>query len=201
MNALTVTKSGAQIDLLAATSKLIRVSDISEGLAKLNRWTGATSWPLSVAEHSVLVGAHMAKVQGPLAGLYGLLHDAHEYLIGDLTEPTARALEHVVGPSFAVSLALLRERLDAEIHRAFGIGWPRPPGVQNLFVVCHRRVTATEVRDLLASTAKDFARYIGNAPPLPTVLVPCRTWVQAEAKFKDALSLYLEQAGLVFPDE
>lgn len=194
------TSSGLFVDLLAPEPSRILAADIAEGLAKLNRWTGSTPGAaFSVAQHSLVVAELMAREDGALAGLYGLLHDAHEYLIGDLPEPTRAALSACSGGEFDALLAALRGRLDRAIHAAFGVDFPRAPGMDALLAECHARVKATEVRDLLsdAFAASDFAEDgEALAEPLKVKLVPFNSWVTAESRFKAGLRIYHAQAGI-----
>ena len=80
--------SGAEIDLNNPEGQEHNILDISHGLALTNRFVGQTLRPYSVAEHSLLVwellylsGAHVR------AQLAGLMHDAHEYITGDMSTP------------------------------------------------------------------------------------------------------------------
>ena len=95
----------------------IEIIDIAHGLAFVARWNGQTrgDWPYSVAEHSLLVeqifgrlGAFEAKWQ-----LAALLHDAPEYVIGDMISPVKAA----VGPGYGE----LDLRLTAAVHLRFGL--------------------------------------------------------------------------------
>lgn len=193
------TRSGLFVDLLRPEPRRILFADISEGLAKLNRWAGATQSPLSVAQHSKLVADLMAREDGPLAGVYGALHDAHEYIIGDLTEPTRTALARMIGPELDETLNGLRSRLDAAIHAAFDVDFPRPRAIEQLLAHCHARVVATEIRDLLADNLElaDFATEdLAFAQPLSAKLLPYSTWVKADAAFKDMLNSYHAAAGI-----
>ena len=110
--------SGRRLDLLDPTPMDIEVEDIAHGLAFVARWNGQTrgDWPYSVAEHSLLVEEIMLRKDPALAPrwrLAALLHDAPEYVIGDMISPVKAA----VGPGFGE----LDQRLTAAIHRRFGL--------------------------------------------------------------------------------
>ncbi|MFB2595577.1 hypothetical protein ACEYYB_12095 [Paracoccus sp. p4-l81] len=110
--------SGRRLDLLDPTPMDIEVADIAHGLAFVARWNGQTQgdWPYSVAEHSLLVERIFTRANpdcGPVWQLAALLHDAPEYVIGDMISPVKAA----VGAGYAA----LDQRLTAAIHRRFGL--------------------------------------------------------------------------------
>ncbi len=96
----------------------IEVEDIAHGLAFVARWNGQTrgDWPYSVAEHSLLVEEIFARANPGISDrwrLAALLHDAPEYVIGDMISPVKAA----VGPGYGE----LDLRLTAAIHLRFGL--------------------------------------------------------------------------------
>ena len=110
--------SGRRLDLLDPTPVDIEVEDIAHGLAFVARWNGQTrgDWPYSVAEHSLLVEEIFARQNvgvGAKWRLAALLHDAPEYVIGDMISPVKAA----VGPGYGA----LDERLTAAVHLRFGL--------------------------------------------------------------------------------
>lgn len=110
--------SGRRLDLLDPTPMDIEIEDIAHGLAFVARWNGQTQgdWPYSVAEHSLLVETIYARLEpySPTKWrLAALLHDAPEYVIGDMISPVKAA----VGPGYGE----LDERLTAAIHIRFGL--------------------------------------------------------------------------------
>jgi 5'-deoxynucleotidase YfbR-like HD superfamily hydrolase len=110
--------SGRRLDLLDPTPVDIEVEDIAHGLAFVARWNGQTrgDWPYSVAEHSLLVERIFAQQNQGVAPkwcLAALLHDAPEYVIGDMISPVKSA----VGPSYGE----LDARLTAAVHLRFGL--------------------------------------------------------------------------------
>jgi len=110
--------SGRRLDLLDPTPVDIEIDDIAHGLAFVARWNGQTKgdFAYSVAEHSLLVETLYARIN-PKASvkwrLAALLHDAPEYVIGDMISPVKSA----VGPSYGE----LDARLTAAIHLRFGL--------------------------------------------------------------------------------
>lgn len=110
--------SGRRLDLLDPTPVDIEIEDIAHGLAFVARWNGQTSgdFAYSVAEHSLLVEVLFSRMEPkakPLEQLTALLHDAPEYVIGDMISPVKAA----VGPGYGA----LDDRLTAAIHLRFGL--------------------------------------------------------------------------------
>ena len=118
--------SGRRLDLLDPTPLDIEIEDIAHGLAFVARWNGQTrgDWPYSVAEHSLLVEQIFARLGDPPAKwcLAALLHDAPEYVIGDMISPVKAA----VGPGYGE----LDLRLTAAVHLRFGLPAVLPVGVK-----------------------------------------------------------------------
>lgn len=110
--------SGRRLDLLDPTPFDIEIGDIAHGLAFVARWNGQTQgdWPYSVAEHSLLVEDIFARLDPaapPHWRLAALLHDAPEYVIGDMISPVKAALGREYGA--------MDERIAAAVHRRFGL--------------------------------------------------------------------------------
>jgi uncharacterized protein len=110
--------SGRRLDLLDPTPVDIEIEDIAHGLAFVARWNGQTlgDFAYSVAEHSLLVETLFARLnpKAPIKWrLAALLHDAPEYVIGDMISPVKSA----VGPDYD----LLDKRLATAIHIRFGL--------------------------------------------------------------------------------
>ena len=110
--------SGRRLDLLDPAAIDIEVEDIAHGLAFLARWNGQTigEFPYSVAEHSLLVEKIFKRLNprsNPKQMLIALLHDAPEYVIGDMISP--------VKASVGLGYDELDKRLAAAIHIRFGL--------------------------------------------------------------------------------
>ncbi|MFP7569334.1 hypothetical protein [Marivita sp. S2033] len=110
--------SGRRLDLLDPTPVDIEIADIAHGLAFVARWNGQTfgDYAYSVAEHSLLVETLFSRLSPKATAserLTALLHDAPEYVIGDMISPVKAA----VGPSYGA----LDDRLTAAIHIRFGL--------------------------------------------------------------------------------
>ncbi len=116
--------SGRRLDLLDPSPVDVEIEDIAHGLARVARWNGQTSGEhaFSVAQHSLLVEqivAHITKEPSPALLLTALLHDAPEYVIGDMISPVKQAIGD--GGYRAVE-----DRLQAAINLRFGLAGNTP---------------------------------------------------------------------------
>ncbi|ABF65568.1 metal dependent phosphohydrolase [Ruegeria sp. TM1040] len=119
--------SGRRLDLLDPTPVDIEIEDIAHGLAFVARWNGQTrgDFAYSVAEHSLLVEELHGRMfpKAPIKWkLAALLHDAPEYVIGDMISPVKAA----VGPGYGE----LDDRLTSAIHIRFGLPASLPKTVK-----------------------------------------------------------------------
>ena len=119
--------SGRRLDLLDPTPVDIEIEDIAHGLAFVARWNGQTrgDFPYSVAEHSILVEELFSRMNPKAPAkwqLAALLHDAPEYVIGDMISPVKAA----VGPGYGE----LDDRLMAAIHLRFGLPHKVPANIK-----------------------------------------------------------------------
>ena len=110
--------SGRRLDLLDPTPVDIEIQDIAHGLSFVARWNGQTKgdFPYSVAEHSLLVERIFSELNpnsNSEARLAALLHDAPEYVLGDLISPVKAAVGY--------GYENLDDKLTAAIHRRFGL--------------------------------------------------------------------------------
>ena len=110
---LVGTVSGKLVDLLWPDWREIALGDIAHGLARIPRFLGQKHRTISVLEHSLAVG-NMLTVNLRLAGL---LHDAHEYLFGDLVTPVANALKSRGGFRTGNAIERIKSDLDLAICR------------------------------------------------------------------------------------
>jgi 5'-deoxynucleotidase YfbR-like HD superfamily hydrolase len=119
--------SGRRLDLLDPTPVDIEIEDIAHGLAFVARWNGQTrgDYAYSVAEHSLLVETLFSRMSpgiSPKWQLAALLHDAPEYVIGDMISPVKSA----VGPGYED----LDARLTVAIHIRFGLPATIPAAIK-----------------------------------------------------------------------
>lgn len=109
--------SGRRLDLLDPSPLDVEVSDIAHGLARVARWNGQTAGDhaFSVAQHSLVVEDIFRRLNDPTPDqcLMALLHDAPEYVIGDMISP----FKSVVGGGYKT----VERRLEAAVHLRFGL--------------------------------------------------------------------------------
>ena len=177
--------SGRRLDLLDPSPLDVEVEDIAHGLARVARWNGQTigDHAFSVAQHSLLV-EHVLCLQhpdpAPRERLATLLHDAPEYVIGDMISPFKAVLDG--------AYRSVEERLLAAIHLRFGLP-PRLPDAMRQRIKRADQVAAYWEAVLLADFAEpEASRFFGR---------PGRIAAEAIALYlspwpaKDAESRYL----------
>ena len=175
--------SGRRLDLLEPSPLDVEIEDIAHGLARVARWNGQTKGPhaFSVAQHSVLVERLVAELSPRLtreARLMALLHDAPEYVVGDLISPFKSAV--------GINYKALEERLQIAVHLRFGLPAIVPPPLKTLFKKADH-ISAFHEATQLAGFEEPEARRLFGKPPagLKTPrLVPLETG-EAQALFLD----------------
>ena len=125
--------SGRRLDLLDPSPFDVEIEDIARGLARVARWNGQTSGDhaFSVAEHSVVV-EHLFATLNPKSTsaerLTALLHDAAEYVIGDMISPFKAAL--------GIDYKAFEARLEEAIHLRFGLPAKMPAALKKKIKKC-----------------------------------------------------------------
>jgi 5'-deoxynucleotidase YfbR-like HD superfamily hydrolase len=153
--------SGRRLDLLDPTPVDIEIEDIAHGLAFVARWNGQTygDWPYSVAEHSILVEAIFSRLNPGISSkwlLAALLHDAPEYVIGDLISPVKAA----VGAGYGE----LDERLTAAIHIRFGLPAALPQAIKREIKRADRISAWLEACQIAGFSQPEANRYFDGPP-------------------------------------
>jgi len=151
--------SGRRLDLLDPTPVDIEIEDIAHGLAFVARWNGQTrgDYAYSVAEHSLLVEELFGRIvpTAPVRWrLAALLHDAPEYVIGDMISPVKAA----VGPSYGV----LDERLAAAVHLRFGLPAILPKEVKRQIKRADRVSAWMEAVQIAGFSEAEATRFFGR---------------------------------------
>lgn len=154
--------SGRRLDLLDPTPMDIEVEDIAHGLAFVARWNGQTygDYPYSVAEHSLLVEEIYTRMnpKAPVKWrLAALLHDAPEYVIGDMISPVKAA----VGPGYGE----LDLRLTAAIHIRFGLPAQLPGTIKKAIKRADRVSAWLEATQIAGFDVPESNKFFGRPNP------------------------------------
>jgi 5'-deoxynucleotidase YfbR-like HD superfamily hydrolase len=159
--------SGRRLDLLDPSPLDVELDDIAHGLARVARWNGQTDGAhiFSVAQHSLLVEA-LARQKVPRldrrARLLVLMHDAPEYVIGDMISP----FKAVIGDSYKG----VEARLLAAIHLHFGLPAVPSQELQALIKAADRSAAFFEATRLAGFALADARKFFGRPQPLSTAL-------------------------------
>lgn len=154
--------SGRRLDLLDPTPVDIEIEDIAHGLAFVARWNGQTrgDFAYSVAEHSLLVEDIFSRMypKAPVKWrLAALLHDAPEYVIGDMISPVKAA----VGPGYGE----LDQRLTTAIHLRFGLPAALPKTVKAQIKRADKVSAWMEAVQIAGFQEKEASRFFGTPKP------------------------------------
>jgi uncharacterized protein len=156
--------SGRRLDILDPSPLDIELSDIAHGLARVARWNGQTlgDFPFSVAQHSLLV-LEIFRTLDPEADdralLYALLHDAPEYVMGDIISP----FKTVMGGNYKE----VEGRLQAAIYLRFALGAVPPTALMRRIKRADKEAAYFEAVRLAGFEADEALRFFGE-PSVPT---------------------------------
>ena len=160
--------SGRRLDLLDPSPLDIEIEDIAHGLARVARWNGQTDGEhaFSVAEHSLLVERIATELEPKLDRrfrLAALIHDAPEYVIGDLISPFKAAL--------SLDYRAFEAKLLAAIHLRFGLPAELPEDVTRLIKRADKIAAYYEAIRLAGFARAEARRFFGQPRGLSPVLV------------------------------
>ena len=156
--------SGRRLDLLDPSPLDIEVEDIAHGLARVARWNGQTHGAhiFSVAQHTLLVEA-VLRQQTPRVDhrvrLAAMLHDAPEYVIGDMISP----FKAVIGGSYKI----VEKRLLSAIHIRFGLPAVLPAEIEQQIKAADMGAAYLEATHLAGFAQAEAKRLFGRDPKLP----------------------------------
>jgi uncharacterized protein len=167
--------SGRRLDLLDPSPLDIEIEDIAHGLARVARWNGQTKGDnaFSVAQHCVLVTelfAHANPLATRAEKLAALLHDAPEYVVGDMISPFKAAL--------GVDYKAFENRLLAAIRVRFGLAAQIPQGLADAIKVADKTSAYLEATQLAGFTFEEGRKFFGQPKGLngfDTQLTPMPT--------------------------
>src|SRR3712207_5729300 len=156
--------SGRRLNLLDPSPLDVELDDIAHGLARVARWNGQTAGEhiFSVAQHSLVVEAiagHLSPDLTQAARLTVLLHDAPEYVIGDIISP----FKAVIGDAYKA----VEGRLLAAVHLHFGLPAEAPAALRRLIKQADRQAAFLEATRLAGFEREEAVRFFGRPEPLP----------------------------------
>jgi 5'-deoxynucleotidase YfbR-like HD superfamily hydrolase len=151
--------SGRRLDLLNPSPLDIEIEDIAHGLARVARWNGQTKGDhaFSVAQHCVLVteiAEHLAPGLSREERLAALLHDAPEYVVGDMISPFKAAL--------GLDYKAFEQRLLAAIHIRFGLPAVSTQKLETFIKSCDRLAAFLEATQLAGFGTDEATRFFGR---------------------------------------
>lgn len=172
----------------------IEIEDIAHGLAFVARWNGQTQgdFAYSVAEHSLLVEQIFARMNSSAPvkwQLAALLHDAPEYVIGDMISPVKAA----VGPGYEE----LDQRLTAAIHIRFGLPAQIPVQVKKQIKKADKISAWMEAVQIAGFAHDEAGRLFGTPAPdlIDGLSIRLRPPVAARDEFKARHRALMEAMG------
>jgi 5'-deoxynucleotidase YfbR-like HD superfamily hydrolase len=175
--------SGRRLDLLNPSPLDIEIDDIAHGIARVARWNGQTigEHSFSVAQHCLVVEETVGVLdpQSPVRWrLAALLHDAAEYVVGDMISPFKAA----ISPDYKT----IERRLDEAVHIRFGLPATLPPQVKTLIKKADKACAYFEAVQLAGFSRAEARKHIGAPPPdIEITLEPMAA--------KDAQAAYLKR--------
>jgi uncharacterized protein len=151
--------SGRRLDLLDPSPLDIEIEDIAHGLARVARWNGQTKGDhaFSVAQHCVLVTklfTHANPSATRAEKLAALLHDAPEYVVGDMISPFKAAL--------GVDYKQFENRLLSAIHLRFGLAAQLPQSLVDAIKQADKTSAYLEATQLAGFSLDEGAKFFGR---------------------------------------
>ena len=160
--------SGRRLDLLNPSPLDVEIEDIARGLSRVARWNGQTrgDHAFSVAEHSVIV-ENMFTQLNPKASraerLTALLHDAAEYVIGDMISPFKTAL--------GIDYKAFEARLEEAIHLRFGLPALMPARLKKKIKQCDLYCAWFEATQIAGFDPVEADKFFTTPPKGLSVLI------------------------------
>ena len=191
--------SGRRLDLLDPSPLDIEIEDIAHGLARTARWNGQTRGQhiFSVAQHTLLVEALLV-LQEPEASahlrLAALLHDAAEYVIGDLISPFKAMLSKDYREA--------ERRIMGAVHLRFGL----PPILAPRTAKAIKRADASaaflEAVNLAGFSLAEAERYFPRPEmpaPIASELLASWSATKATRRFLESFAKTIEDLSRLAP--
>jgi 5'-deoxynucleotidase YfbR-like HD superfamily hydrolase len=172
--------SGRRLDLLDPSPLDVEIEDIAHGLARVARWNGQTTGDhaFSVAQHCIVVEDIVRRLKPetePRWRLAALLHDAPEYVIGDMISPFKAAL--------GLDYRAFEDRLERAIHIRFGLPPKTPPEIKRLIKAADRISAHFEAVDLAGFSTDEAVSLFGRPPKMIRPRLDPAPAAEAQARF------------------
>jgi 5'-deoxynucleotidase YfbR-like HD superfamily hydrolase len=172
--------SGRRLDLLDPSPLDIEIADIAHGLARVARWNGQTHGDnaFSVAQHSLVVEQICAALEpalSPRDRLAAILHDAPEYVIGDMISPFKNAL--------GLDYRVFEDRLERAIHIRFGLPPQLPTHLKKLIKRADIACAAQEAVQLAGFSVSEAEGIFGPVPRLAKIVLDPMSVPEVQAAF------------------
>jgi len=190
--------SGRRLDLLDPSPLDIEIEDIAHGLARVARWNGQTTGEnaFSVAQHSFVVEEIAAHIRPGLEvrwRLAALLHDAPEYVIGDMISPFKTAL--------GIDYRTFEERLETAINVRFGLPAHIPAEIKALIKAADRACAFFEATQIAGFGRAESLRLFGAPPRGYQLAIEPMSASAAQERYLERYRLLSEAAGLEPADQ
>jgi 5'-deoxynucleotidase YfbR-like HD superfamily hydrolase len=184
--------SGRRLDLLDPSPMDIEIEDIAHGLARVARWNGQTvgDHSFSVAQHSVVVEEILAHIQPGVEArwrLAALLHDAPEYVIGDMISPFKAAL--------GLDYRAFEDRLESAIHIRFGLPARTPAPIKALIKQADRACAYFEATQLAGFGHAEALKLFGRPPPGYALMIDPLSPKAAQERYLQRCQVLRDAAG------
>jgi hypothetical protein len=181
--------SGRRLDLLDPSPLDIEIEDIAHGLARVARWNGQTSGslPFTVAQHSILVEGFCEALRPEWPSkwrLAALLHDAPEFVIGDMISPFKAAL--------GAPYRAIERRLQNAVHVRFGLPAELPDAIEKAIKRADRASAFFEATQFAGFSIAE-ARELFSAPrDIPATTIKVLSTEAAQSAYLDRFRVLLK---------
>ncbi|OJF92886.1 HD domain-containing protein [Pararhizobium antarcticum] len=170
--------SGRRLDLLDPSPLDVELADIAHGLARVARWNGQTEGDhaFSVAQHSLVVEEIFRRMNRCTADecLMALLHDAPEYVIGDMISP----FKAVVGGGYKA----VEKRLESAIHLRFGLPALTPADIKDRIKKADQVAAYFEATVLAGFSLDEARKFFGQPRGITREMIPIDPQPAVEAQ-------------------
>lgn len=197
----TQTFIGNRWDYTEAGAKTVDWYEVATVLSRIPRFNGHTRYSYSVAQHCCL--AHDRIDGRPKVKLAALLHDAHEFVTGDITTPVAHSIADAIaeelgpdgGEAARRAIARIKDRQDRAIYAAAGLTWPLCPSTVAAIKDVDQRLLMTERRDMMVKPPEPWGE-LENVKPFKAriVALPARS---AAIEWLERLNAGLRLTGVL----